>query len=238
MVGGMAEFDGRSEHALFLIGPGDFTVADCWFTTAMCATGSNAVICDDVFVPHTHVVRILDLREGTAPGGAIHANPIFRAPIVTYSALTFATPMLGAAQGAYELFCDWTKTRRGAGDIAIAEIPGIQTRLARAAADLDAAEFLLRRAVEVPQAPTKPSALLRARSMRDGTRASELIIDAIDAILAVSGTAAFAASHPIQRAWRDIHFAAMHVALIPERTYIHFGRTELGLPPAPRQNLF
>jgi 3-hydroxy-9,10-secoandrosta-1,3,5(10)-triene-9,17-dione monooxygenase len=234
----MAEFGAGPEHTWFLIGPRDFKVVDCWFTAAMRATGSNAAMCDDVFVPESHAVRMADLREGTAPGGAVHAHPIFRAPIVTYSALTFVTPMLGAAQGAYELFRDWTRTRRGINGVAIAEITSIQVRLARAAADLDAAELLLRRAVDVAQAPTPPSLALRARSMRDCTRASELCIGAIDEIMAMSGTAGFASSHPIQRAWRDIHFSAMHVTLSPERGFVHFGRTELGLPPAPRQLLF
>ncbi len=231
----MAEFGAGPEHAWFLIGPGNFKIVDCWFTAAMRATGSNAAVCDDVFVPESHAVRMADLREGSAPGGAVHANPIFRAPIVTYSPLTFVTPMLGASQGAYELFRDWTRTRRGRNDVAIAQIADIQMRLARAAADLDAAELLLRRAVEVPQAPTRPSLALRARSMRDCTRASELCIGAIDEIMAMSGTAGFASTHPIQRAWRDIHFAAMHVTLSADRGFVQFGRAELGLPPDPQR---
>jgi 3-hydroxy-9,10-secoandrosta-1,3,5(10)-triene-9,17-dione monooxygenase len=121
---------------------------------------------------------------------------------------------------------------------ALVEVVSIQVRLARAAANLDAAELLLRRAVDVAQAPVQPSFALRARSMRDCTRASELCMVAIDEILAMSGTAGFASSHPIQRAWRDIHFAAMHVTLTPERGFVHFGRTELGLPPEPRQRLY
>ena len=238
IVGGMTDFGAGPEHTFFLLGPGDFTVDDCWFTAAMRATGSNAAVCEDVFVPESHAVRVVDLREGTAPGGKVNANPIFRAPIVTYSVLTFVTPMLGAAQGAYELFRDWTKTRRGMDGTALAEAVSVQTRLARAAANLDAAELLLGRAVDVAQAPLQPSFALRARSMRDCTRASELCIEAIDAILAMSGTAGFATSHPIQRAWRDIHFASMHVTVSPERGFVHFGRTELGLPPDPRQRLY
>jgi len=238
IVAGMTDFGSGPEHSWFLIGPGDFTVADTWFTAAMCATGSNTVVCDDVFVPESHAVRMLDLREGAGPGGAINASPIFRAPFVTYSTLTFVTPILGAAQGAYELFRDWTRTRRGVTGAPVAEIPRIQARLARAAADLDAAELLLRRAVAVPQAPTPPSLALRARSMRDFMRASELCIDVIDDIIAMSGTAAFASSHPIQRAWRDIHFAAMHISLNLERNYNHFGRMELGLPPDPQQRIY
>jgi alkylation response protein AidB-like acyl-CoA dehydrogenase len=238
IVAGMTDFGAGPEHTWFLIGPGDFTVVDTWFTAAMRATGSNTVVCDDVFVPESHAVRMLDLREGTAPGGAVNASPIFRAPIVTYSVLTFATPILGAAQGAYELFRDWTRTRCGVTGEPVAEIPRIQAQLARAAADLDAAELLLRRAVAVPQAATPPSLSLRARSMRDCMRACELCIGAIDDIVAMSGTASFAASHPIQRAWRDIHFAAMHISLNLERNYNHFGRMELGLPLDPQQRLY
>ena len=66
--------------------------------------------------------------------------------------------------------------------------------------------------------------------MRDCARSAELCVSAIDALIAMSGTAAFAATHPIQRAWRDIHFASMHVSLNPEQNFAHFGRTELGLP--------
>jgi 3-hydroxy-9,10-secoandrosta-1,3,5(10)-triene-9,17-dione monooxygenase len=231
----MAEFGAGPEHAWFLVGPGNFKVDDTWSTAAMRATGSNTAVCDDVFVPESHAVRMADLREGTAPGGVLHAAPIFRAPIVTYSSLTFVTPMLGAAQGAYELFREWTKTRRGRDNTALAEVADVQVRLARAAADIDAAELLLRRAVEVPQAPTPPSRALRLRSMRDCTRASELCVDAIDGIIAMSGTAGFAGAHPIQRAWRDIHFAAMHVTLSAERGFGQFGRVELGLPPDPKR---
>jgi 3-hydroxy-9,10-secoandrosta-1,3,5(10)-triene-9,17-dione monooxygenase len=238
IVAGMAETDGRPQHTFFLVRPGDYKVEDCWFTAAMSATGSNAAICDEVFVPENQAVRVVDLRDGRAPGGALHESPIFRAPIVTYSALTFATPMLGAAQGAYELFRDETRTRRGFGGDAVAENPAVQVGMARAAADLDAAELLLRRALGVPQAPMQPSIELRARSMRDCTRASELCMDAIDALVRLSGTAAFASSHPIQRAWRDIHFASKHLALAPERGFAHFGRTELGLAPDPRRGLF
>ena len=54
----------------------------------------------------------------------------------------------------------------------------------------------------------------------------------------MTGTAAFAATHPIQRAWRDIHFASMHVSLNPEQNFAHFGRTELGLPRDSHQPSF
>ncbi|MGA2818152.1 MAG: acyl-CoA dehydrogenase family protein [Xanthobacteraceae bacterium] len=235
IVGSMVE----AEAMFLLIGPTDFKIKDTWFTNAMRATGSNTAICDDVYVPESHTLALSDVREGKTPGGKLHANPIYRAPWISYAPLTFATPMLGAAQGAYEIFRDWTKSRRsGRGGFAIAEVTSVQVRLARAAADLDAAELLLRRAIDVARAETPPSLALRARSMRDCSRAAEFCVGAIDTLIAMSGTAVFAASHPIQRAWRDIHFAAMHVALNPEQNFAHFGRSELAVPRDPHLPFF
>jgi 3-hydroxy-9,10-secoandrosta-1,3,5(10)-triene-9,17-dione monooxygenase len=238
IVGALLRTEGRPDAGFFLVRPGDYTVADSWFTSAMRATGSNTAICDEVFVPENFTVWLSDLREGKGPGGALHGHPIYRAPFIAYAPLTFVTPMLGAAQGAYDLFRDWTKERRALRGGAIAEIVSVQVRLARVAADLDAAELLLRRAVDVAQAPKPPSLAIRARSMRDFSRGAELCVAAVDERLAMSGTAGFASSHPIQRAWRDIHFAAMHVALNAEQNFSHFGRIELDLPRDPHTPFF
>jgi 3-hydroxy-9,10-secoandrosta-1,3,5(10)-triene-9,17-dione monooxygenase len=238
IVGALLRTEGRPDAGFFLVRPGDYKVTETWFTSAMRATGSNTAICEDVFVPESFTVRLSDLREGKASGGALHGHPIYRAPFIAYAPLTFVTPILGAAQGAYELFRDWTKERRASRGGAVAEIVSVQVRLARVAADLDAAELLLRRAVDVAQAPKPPSLTIRARSMRDFSRAAELCVSAIDELLAMSGTAGFGSSHPIQRAWRDIHFAAMHVALNPEQNLSHFGRLELDLPREPHLPFF
>jgi 3-hydroxy-9,10-secoandrosta-1,3,5(10)-triene-9,17-dione monooxygenase len=231
MIGALATGEGAPEWMYFLIPRKDYTVRDTWFTAGMRATGSNTIVTDNVFVPRARVLRMADLRDGTGPGGAIHASPIFRAPFYYYSPLTFVAAMLGAAQGAYEHFRDWTGTRTSPRSGSLAEKASIQVAMARAAADLDAADLLLRRAVQVPYAPEEMSSQLLARSVRDFTRAAELVVAAIDALIAMSGLAGFATSNPIQRAWRDIHFASMHVGLNAELNYTHFGRAELGLPP-------
>jgi 3-hydroxy-9,10-secoandrosta-1,3,5(10)-triene-9,17-dione monooxygenase len=65
-----------------------------------------------------------------------------------------------------------------------------------------------------------------------------LCVEAIDALIALSGTAGFASSHPIQRAWRDIHFMSMHIAVNIETNLAHFGRMEFGLPRDPSRPYF
>jgi 3-hydroxy-9,10-secoandrosta-1,3,5(10)-triene-9,17-dione monooxygenase len=233
IVGGMAHDGGEPEWKFFLIAPGDYTVRDTWFTTGMRGTGSKTIVVDNVFVPESRALRLTDLRDGTCPGGAIHSDVIFHTPFFYYAEISFVTPMLGAVQGAYELFREWTKTRKTQYGTPIADKASIQVRMARAAADIDAAELLLRRAVRDTDAPQDYSPMLLARSVRDFTRASELIVEAIDTLVALSGTACFASSHPIQRAWRDIHFMSMHISLNPEMNFAHFGRMELGLGRDP-----
>jgi len=237
-IGAFVQGTGTPEWMFFLIPAGDYTVRDTWLTAGMRATGSNTIVTDDVFVPDTHVISLTQLRDGKGPGGALHDSPIFRTPFYFYSPLTFATPMLGAAQGAYEYFRDWTRTRTAPNGAPVADRASVQVRMARAAADLDAAELLLRRAAGLPHAREPLSSQLMARCARDYARAAELSVAAIDTLMALSGAAGFATSNPIQRAWRDIHFASMHVGVNTENNYAYFGRTEFGLPPDPSQPFF
>ncbi len=229
MLGGMAHDDAEPEWKFFLVPQGEYTVRDTWFTAGMRATGSKTIVTDQVFVPHDRVLRLTDLRDSNTPGSAMHPGVIFHTPFFYYAPISFVAPMIGAAQGAYELFREWTKKRKAQDGSSVAEKTAVQTRMARAAADIDAAELLVRRAVRVTDAPADYSPQLLARSVRDFTRASELCVEAIDALLALSGTAGFATSHPMQRAWRDIHFMAMHISLNVETNFGHYGRMELGL---------
>lgn len=238
MVGGLARTEAAPEWLLFLIPPGEYQVRDTWHMAGMQATGSNTIVTDNVFVPSNRALRLSDLRDGNGPGSALNESSIFHIPFFHYAPLTFAAPMLGAARGAYEHVREWTKTRKAADGTSVAGKTSIQVRMARAAADLDAAELLLRRAADIPNVPDPHAPQLLARSVRDFARASELVVGAIDTIIGLCGTAGFATSHPVQRAWRDIHLASMHISLNTESNYAHFGRMELGLERDPNQPFF
>lgn len=175
------------------------------------------------------MLKLTELRDGKTPGGALYQDTIFHTPFFYYAPIAFATPMLGTAQGAYEHFCEWTKDRKAQDGSSVAEKTSVQVRMARAAADLDAADLLLRRAVCVTDTPTDYSPDHLARSVRDFARVSELTVGVIDELVALSGTTSFNMSSPLQRAWRDIHFMSMHIAVNTEMNFAHFGRMALGL---------
>jgi 3-hydroxy-9,10-secoandrosta-1,3,5(10)-triene-9,17-dione monooxygenase len=231
MLSGRANNAGTSaapEWQFFLVPSGNYTIRDTWFTAGMCATGSKTVVIDNAFVPGDLVLKLTNLRDGKTPGGAMYHDAIFHTPYSYYAPIAVATPMLGAAQGAYEHFREWTKTRRAQDGSSVAAKTSMQVRMARAAADLDAADLLLRRAVNVTNRPQDYSPKHLTRSLRDFARISELTVGAIDTLLSLSGTAAFDTSHPLQRAWRDIHFMSMHSAVAIEKNFAHFGHMELG----------
>lgn len=238
MLGGMTQEGPELEWKFFLVPSGEYTVRDTWFTAGMRGTGSKTIVVDDAFVPRERVLRLADLREGKTPGAALHDDVTLHTPFFYYAPISFATPMLGAVQGAYEIFRDWTRTRRAQDGSLLAEKVSMQVRMARVAADIDAAELLMQRAVRVTDAPENYSPQHLARSVRDFTRVSELMVEAIDTLVALSGTAGFAASHPIQRAWRDVHFMSMHISLNVEINFAHYGRLQLGLGPEPSGRYF
>ena len=238
MVGGMLPVAGPPSPALFLIPASAYTVRDTWHTIGMRGTGSNTIVAADVFVPETHAVRIGDLLDGNGPGGAVHEPSIYRAPLVSYSPLTFVVPMLGAAQGALAAFETWATPRMARPHARVSNTL-TQVRMGRAAADIDAAELLLRRGMALAEQPERPTVALRARSMRDWARASELIVGAVDELVALSGTAGFSESNHLQRAWHDISFAARHVTLNADGNYAYWSSTRLGVPRDPAEtNIF
>lgn len=234
MIGGMLPVAGPPRPALFLVPAASFTVRDVWQTTGMRGTGSNTIVTDGAFVPETHLVAMSDLMAGTGPGAEIHQGAIYRAPLVSYSPLTFVVPMLGAGKGALAQFLAWATPRQARKNASVNNMTTL-IRTGRVAADLDAAELLMRRGMALAQEPERPSIELRARCLRDWARASELIVGAVNELLALSGTAGFSLSSALQKHWRDVNFAARHVTLNPDSNYAYWTSVQVGLPRNPAE---
>lgn len=237
-VAGMIPSDGPPDWAMFLVPRDEYDIEVSWDVAGMRATGSNTVVTDNVFVPGTRVLRFANIREGQTAAGEAAPGPLGGSPQVSWAALTFVLPMLGAAQGAYQEFVAHTVNRKTPNGDRLAETPQMQAVIGRVAATLDSAELLLRRIAGTAQTAESSSLELRARAMRDYARATELTIDAIDLLVANSGTTAFGSANPLQRAWRDIHFAASHVSLNPLANNAHWGRIALGIPRPAQQPFF
>jgi 3-hydroxy-9,10-secoandrosta-1,3,5(10)-triene-9,17-dione monooxygenase len=232
-VGGFLPGEEPPSAAMFLIAPDQYEISDTWFTSGMRGTGSSTIVTDEVFVPAAHVLRISDLREASGPGRALSPGGIYRLPFVSYAPLSFAAPMLGAARGAYDDFLAWAKDKQVPGGGRLAETQALQTAVGRISGDLEAADLLLRWVVDTADDDVATSMEHRRACMRNYARAAELIVETVDRIVKLGGTFSFAESNPIQRAWRDIHFAAAHVSLQGDINYAQWARGELDVPTPP-----
>ena len=193
----------------------------------MAATGSNTVVTDAAFVPDTHVLSLADLREGRTPGGALYPDVrLYRSPHIAWAPLTFVLPMLGAGQAAYEEYVAWLARAGCARPAPPRRGPGDAARCSGGSPPTSTRRSCCCGASRRPRRRRQPPSLeLRARAMRDYSRSAQLILDAIDAIVAAEGTASFSADSALQRTWRDVHFAASHASLGAQSNFAHWGRT-------------
>jgi 3-hydroxy-9,10-secoandrosta-1,3,5(10)-triene-9,17-dione monooxygenase len=110
----------------------------------------------------------------------------------------------------------------------------MQIRVAEIAAKIDAAELLLRRALDVVRPGTSLSPDVVARNQRDYAYIARLCVEATEQVYMASGGSANYESNPLQRYWRDVHAMAAHVVLNFDSVGEIFGRSALGIPPKPR----
>ncbi len=71
---------------------------------------------------------------------------------------------------------------------------------------------------------------MKATWRRDGAFSAGLCERAVDVLFKAGGGGALFDSHPLQRAFRDLHAATAHISMIWEPQAATFGRVALGLP--------
>ncbi|MCP3141076.1 acyl-CoA dehydrogenase family protein [Pyxidicoccus xibeiensis] len=230
---------GPPDVRLFLVSRADFQVKDTWFVAGQRGTGSNHVVVNDVFVPEHRNMALGDVREGRSPGSRVHASPLYQLPFLPPMASSLVAPIIGAALGAYETWRELMRTRYTTfSREQVATLSHQQIRMAEVSAELEAAQLLLRRALDT----LRPGGMLtlqqRVQVRRDYAYAATLCVRAVERLYTASGAGANFESNPLQRYWRDIHAMAVHAGINFDAAGENFGRLELGLGLNPKDPLF
>jgi resorcinol 4-hydroxylase (FADH2) len=224
--------------AFFLVPMCDVRIDENWFTMGLAGTGSKNAVTENIFVPAHRAVAVADLCAGTAPGGKVHSNPLYRHSMMSALPFTLVTPVLGMAEGALADFIDMAKIRttRGAvtgGNSRMAEFATIQSRVAEAAGSIEAARLTifdaLDKAMAAAIAGDQANADMRIRNRLAQAFSVRLLLRAVDAMFEASGGHGIFTSKPIQRAWRDAHAAAVHVSMNWDAVSTMYGQHALGL---------
>ena len=220
----------------FAVPAGEVAVLDTWHVDGMIGTGSNDISATEVFVPTHRVMDFGEMREGRAPGSKLHANPIYRMPMLPFLAVTAAIPAVGTARAAVAEFRDRLQQRVVfGGDLKQAEKPAAQMRLAHADVLTRTAETLIRKVarenVELGKGPGIAKVEDRIALRLQVAYAMSLCREAIRTVCEASGSSSHFLENPLQRALRDINVMSSHVVYDLDGALELHGRAMIGLPP-------
>jgi 3-hydroxy-9,10-secoandrosta-1,3,5(10)-triene-9,17-dione monooxygenase len=217
----------------FLIPRADIAIVDDWHTVGLKGTGSKTIVIDDVFIPDDHVLTFKELSAGTAPGAALHDSPLYRASFDFTYTLPLGGPAVGIARAMLHAFESRMRERMtGSATRVLTGQNATLTRVARAGADIDAAEALMletaRRFCYIPAAEATPLDRQQCRSYV--AYAAQLCRAASNSLFEASGGSAIYDDRDLQRLWRDSNVAGAHMGLNWDNSGNALGRVLVGLP--------
>jgi len=238
MLGGLVrrEASAPPEPRMFLVPKSALEVIDTWNVAGLAATGSQDVACRELGVPAFMTVAAREVRGDLTPGSAVNPGPLYRQSVAALFPHLIASIVLGMAQDMY----DQTVERFGVGTAMsnksrIAEHGTIQSRVAEAGAQIDAARLLLlkgfQESLRLAAAEAMPSVADKLRWRRDGTYAAVLASTAGTSLFRAAGGNAIRLASPMQRHMRDINAAMGHFHVNWDANSAAFGRVAMGLAP-------
>lgn len=217
-----------------LVPAADVVIDDVWHTSGMCATGSDNVRIEEVFVPDHRTV----MRSEMMSGGSPNDDGIGTLPVAPVLALVASAPALGGAEAAVDLYRERIAERVLAyslGDKAIDQ-PAARMRLGSVVSDLAAARARWDAAVAELDGYSGTDEISVERRMAFRLTAAATVRAARSIVATIAegaGASVYFSSSPFQRIQRDLEVLKGHVIFDWDRTTELAGRVALGLPLAP-----
>lgn len=232
MVGALVQGEQAQQGPYFFLLPRkDVESIDTWHTNGMCATGSQDITIEDVFVPDEAAQPFADLLNVTSGITERFDTPLFRTPLMVVLGSAASTPILGAAQMVVEEFSRQTAAKqannqlRAGGSVAPFDVSSV---IGEAALKVESAELMIRAVIaEVMEKRNTSSPTERSAWLSRIAHAVYTCKDAVFMVSAETGASGGMLDNPIQRAVRDINIAANHVAFAKHARYGEFGRAHI-----------
>jgi 3-hydroxy-9,10-secoandrosta-1,3,5(10)-triene-9,17-dione monooxygenase len=239
MLGGMVRDENGNappEHRLFMLPKADYRIVDTWHAAGLKGTGSKDVETEETFVPEQRTLAARDMRGGPSPGSEVNPGPLFRLPLFAVFPYVLSGAALGVAEGAWRDHVEMLKGRMSHYTGAkVSDFQAVQIKLAEAKSRIDAAGMIMRAncadAMRLAEAGEIPDMETKAQYRRDGAFSVNLCTEAVDTVFGLAGGGGLYESSPAQRAFRDAHAIAAHIAFNMDAAGTTFGRVALGLPP-------
>jgi alkylation response protein AidB-like acyl-CoA dehydrogenase len=226
-----ADSDPPRQHFVFLH-RAQYAIEDTWNVVGLAGTGSNDIVVDDAFVPEHRLLDVRLTRDGRAPGAQANKSHLYSLPLFATFAHSLVGVALGAAQGALDQIVDELAGKTSIANVKLADQPSIQLRLAEATGEIEAARALLQvdraRINDMGRLGALPDDETRVRYRLNVGYAVKLCVQAVERLLPIVGGRGLDLDNPLQRAWRDVHAVAQHIALVWDLQALNYGAVRLG----------
>ena len=215
-----------------LLNRDQYEIEDTWNVVGLAATGSNDIVVKDAFVPGHRMLDVMSTREGQTPGARANPHYLYGLPLFAPFAHSLVGPAVGAALGALDQIVEDLAGKTSVANVKLAEQPTIQTRVAEATAEIEAARALLQadraRINDMGRLRLLPDYETRVRYRLNVGYAAKLSVQAIERLFPIVGGRGLELRDPFQRAWRDAHAVAQHIALVWDLQALNYGAVRLG----------
>jgi len=224
--------DGPPDPVFALVSLSDCRVEDAWNSAGLAGTGSNDIVAEDILIPPHRMMRAMALRGEATAGSVTHDSYLYRLPLYAVFPFNIIGPALGAARGAVDCVIDDLTSRKPVTGADLTRMGTVHERLGRATALVDAADAVIDQLrgeiVNKGRAAEEFSLSDRARYRLNLGHVAQMCCDAVDTLLPMTGGRGLEVTHPMQRAWRDVHAVAQHVGLVWDVQAGLYGHIRLG----------
>ncbi|WP_177229753.1 acyl-CoA dehydrogenase family protein [Lentzea albida] len=222
--------DGVPQVGGVLVPMSELTVDRTWRVAGLQGTGSHTVVADDVLVPAERVVRF-----PSGPGGAPDVT-LGRPLSIVSQAVAVVAVLAGAARGALDVVQAVVATRRPPISPYESLAESASARHVFATAEhmvTSGADRLLALAGRITdRAPGEEVTDVQRSALRmELVSVLHQFQRAVDLLLDLHGSSAFALDNPLQRFWRDLNVGARHAQTTSYLTVENHGLLTTGAGP-------
>ena len=207
-------------------------VEDAWNSAGLSASGSNDIVVERAVIPPHRRMRVRDLRGEATPGSDTHGSYLYRLPLFAVFPFNIIGPALGAARSALDAVINDLTSRQSVTGADLSRVATVHQRIGKATALLDAADAVMAQLrgeiVSKGQAGEAFEMAERGRYRLNLGHVAQNCCDAVDELLPLTGGRGLETSHPMQRAWRDVHAVSQHIGLVWDLQTGLYGNILLG----------
>ena len=215
----------------------ELEIEDDWHTLGLRGTGSNAVHMKNVFIPDHRCTSFVDVLSGNFQSEHLRDIPLYHSALFPCLILSLGLPGLGVVKEMLEQFHASLpyRTAQHMGVKMIKDAASTHALIAEATLKTETAEiYLMNIARKIDEWAGKKTIMPddeRLKVLADIGYSNKLLNEAVQHILAASGSGYVYDASPMQRLIRDFITLHSHRSLSPVITVENFGRQLVGLQP-------